>query len=273
MVAKTPVTSPTLLEKLEASSKKRKASPLNPNDATETGELEALVAMREALSLLVNRINQLYTSKKNAELKGAARAVVNRLSDYEVLRQRDCGPRPATVSKPETKEAGTDMTLTPEWWVSTQPIGLKSAGPKSGKREVGLKQGRAGPANTNRGVTIPTRDKSGARNYVEATSQPPTLEALDVEEGGYTVVKKKQPKTKSMKPPAADVAPKRLQPKKPAVLVKVPTGASYADTVRALRAPGAIAPADVASVSVVRKTREGHVLASSKEPRARKTWR
>lgn len=42
--------------------------------------------------------------------------------------------------------------------------------------------------------------------------------------------------------------------------IKVPADASYADTVNALRAPGTVAPADIASVSAVKKTREGHVL-------------
>lgn len=110
--------SPTILERLRSSAKERKALPLILKDEPETEELETLVATHKALRHLIAKINQFDVSKGKSELKEAACTVANRTTEYEAMRlTRDCDPRPAMVSKPETTKSSTDMTLTPEWWV------------------------------------------------------------------------------------------------------------------------------------------------------------
>lgn len=73
-------------------------------------------------------------------------------------------------------------------------------------------------------------------------------------------MRKGKKKLESSSAPAVSAAPRTPQLKKPVILVKEPEDASFADTVRAFRAPRIVAPADIASVTGVRRTRDGHVL-------------
>lgn len=127
------------------------------------------------------------------------------------------------------------MSLTPEWWVPSRPIKLSGLFPVD----------RPAPA-------------EGATPLL-----PSTVDAR--EEELFTKVVRRQKKKATVVAPPVSVAPvKRPAPKPPAVLVKVQEGTTYADTVRALRASGAVDSENIATVAGVRRTREGHVLVEQK---------
>lgn len=159
-----------------------------------------------------------------------------RLDAYVVLRlARDFGPSPAVDTRPVTKYADTDMELTPEWWISTRPVTLKRNGPPAERPS-----------------------KAAPRTYADAMIQS-TLPAAEIEadNGPFKVVEKRR--RKSIQPPTVIPAAKRPPQKPPAVLVKVPAGGSYAETVKAVK--GAVNPIELGvDIAAMRMTRDGHLL-------------
>lgn len=257
--------------------KKRKASsPLAASGTpTQSRVIEAFVDVNKILAKLKRATEKMSPTKKSSEpsIKTLVLLLDNKIQEYgnsldealAVAQEEAAVAAAAKGNKPETKEAGTDMALTPEWWVPTRPVSLNGGGrPVEAvhtTRSSKVKQTKS--AAVKAAATTPVRGHAGTRSYAGAASQPPPPATTDMEESAFATVTRKKGAKRPVAQKAA-AAPRRLPPKKPAVLIKVPEGASYADTVRALRAPGAVTTADIASVTGVRKTREGHVLVELK---------
>lgn len=234
----TPGLSPSLMSRmLDSSKKKRKASPLKAHAASESQEEEALGSVRESLVELSDAVNKFNVTKgRKKAIMDTVRTALTRLDEYAELRlSHFCGPSPAIGARPPTKDADTDMELTPEWWVPTRPVPLNGKVP-SGERP----------------------SKTAPKSYAEVAVQPaPFVVAAEDGDGLFKVVERRR--RKSLQPPNVTPAAKRLSRKPPAVLVKVPAGGSYAETVKMVK--DAVNPTELGvDIAAMRMAREGHLL-------------
>jgi hypothetical protein len=139
--------------------------------------------------------------------------------------------------KPTMVDASTDTLLNPRWW-HVDP------------------EDKTG--DTNSAETKDTERPKRARKRKQPTAKP-TTEPMEVE-GAWHTVERRKPAIKTSTAHPKPKAPARpIKP--PAVLVKVATGSTYADTVRAIRNTSGLTPESIGSrVTALKKTREGHLL-------------
>lgn len=112
------------MERMTANSvKKRKGSPLTSKGAMEEAEMKALDTAKAMVDHLLINVLKLGVSKgKEKQLKDGVLKAIGYIEKYMSLYLAcDCGPSPATVCRPETRDFAMDMSLTPEWWVPTRP--------------------------------------------------------------------------------------------------------------------------------------------------------
>lgn len=222
---------------MESSKKKRKASPLKTQISTESQEMEAIELVRESLTELAATVNKLDVSKGQEKIfMDAVRTALTRLDEYTELRlTHNYGPSPAVEEKPPMKDASTDMDLTPEWWIPTRPVSLNRSGPPEKKQS-----------------------KVVPKSYAEVSTHRSTaaVETEDDEEPFKLVERRRR---KSLQPPVVVPTVKRPLQKPPAILIKVPSGGTYAETVKTVK--GAVNPKEIGvDIAAMRRTREGHLL-------------
>lgn len=168
----TPVTSRSLESLLlDSGKKKRKASPLASQMDMEREERSSFETLKTSFGRIVNMVAKLDGNKVALKkLKDVVMMAETHLKDYAEMRlARNNGPTPAVVFKPATKDADTDMDLTPEWWVPTQPV------PLNGKALSGQKPKKDAP-----------------KSYAEAAIQSLPSAATETGDGPFTVVEKRR---------------------------------------------------------------------------------
>lgn len=127
------------------------------------------------------------------------------------------------------------MALTPEWWIPTRPVSLNRNGPPEKKH-----------------------NKVASRSYAEMMTRPPTAAAVSKDEEGPSKLVERR-RRKSLQPPVTAPTTKHPPQKPPAILIKVPTGGTYAETVKTVK--GAVNPMELGvDIAAMRMTREGHLL-------------
>ncbi|KAL4089757.1 hypothetical protein QTP88_024728 [Uroleucon formosanum] len=155
----------------------------------------------------------------------------------------DLGSAIRDVGRPEMVDVGTDTILTPYWWASEQECREEET-PGDGTREAGASEPQAPAAQT----------------------CPRAESAMETDPGSWQVAGHKRrtrrpPGGAVVRHPDLPVTRTNQRAKPPAVLVKVATASSYADTVHAVRQNSDLNLAEMGvQVTRMRRTRDGHLL-------------
>jgi hypothetical protein len=165
-------------------------------------------------------------------------------------------PRPIMV------DSSTDTMLTPRWWRNDSEEEAETVNVADNRAKRKRRRQRPNPAADIRDSNLnpPTSVCTGR---LAAQREPPHREPTDMElsESQWTEVTRRGAIQKARPQQVRLPVPARRPVKPPAVLIKIASGSSYADTVKAVRSSSGISPEKIgAKVNTMRQTKDGHLI-------------